>query len=66
MTETALRTWYLTEDEIAATIAKLEKINQRAVKNGLEGRYTWTFGVSRSTAAASLLERHGDGSNDQH
>lgn len=47
--ETALRTRYLTDEEIAATAAKLEKINARAAKNGLAGRYTWTFGEEGRT-----------------
>lgn len=45
--DTELRTWWLTEDETSATIGKIEKINARAAKNGLEGRYTWTFGEER-------------------
>lgn len=38
------RTWHLDEDDIAPTIAKLERINQRARKQGLEGRYTYSLG----------------------
>lgn len=49
MADTELRTWFLTEDEIELTTAKLAKINARAAKNGLEGQYTWTFGEERHT-----------------
>ena len=42
-----IRTWWLTADEITATTGKIEKINARAAKNGLEGRYAWTLGAER-------------------
>jgi hypothetical protein len=45
--DTTVRTWWLDEAEIAATIAKISKINARAAKNGLAGGYTWTLGAER-------------------
>jgi hypothetical protein len=38
------RVWHLNEDDIAPTIAKLERINARAVKQGLTGRYAYRLG----------------------
>src|SRR5258708_19791137 len=38
------RIWHLNEDDIAPTIAKLERINARAVKQGLTGRYSYRLG----------------------
>src|SRR5258708_8421772 len=38
------RIWHLNEDDIAPTIAKLERINTRAVKQGLTGRYSYRLG----------------------
>jgi len=41
------RTWGLHPEDIAPTIAKLEKINERARRQGLEGRYTWKLGAEQ-------------------
>ncbi len=38
------RIWYLDEADVAPTIAKLNKINERARSHGLEGRYTCRLG----------------------
>src|SRR5258706_11275621 len=38
------RIWHLNEDDIAPTIAKLERINAVAVKQGLTVRYSYRLG----------------------
>jgi hypothetical protein len=44
-----IRTWHLSDEEIPAAVAKLQKINERAAKNGLDGRYAWKLGEERHT-----------------
>jgi hypothetical protein len=46
-TET-LRTWHLDDHDIPAAIAKLERINARAARNGLGGRFSWALGAETS------------------
>lgn len=35
--------WELTDEEMAATVAKLEQANRRAEAHGLSGRYSWSI-----------------------
>jgi hypothetical protein len=42
-----IRTWWLDEDAISATLDKLRKINARAAKRGLNGLYAWRIGAER-------------------
>jgi len=40
MTATTIRTWWLDPQQVSATLARIERINARAARHGLTGRYT--------------------------
>src|SRR5712691_6726107 len=40
-----IRTWWLDEHAIGATLDKLRKINARAAKHALNGLYAWRLGA---------------------
>lgn len=47
---TATRTWWIDADDIADATATISKINARAAKRGLDGRFTATIGDTRREA----------------
>jgi hypothetical protein len=42
--QVAERTWRLSQPQIDYVLERLDEINNRAVKRGLTGRYTWSKG----------------------
>jgi hypothetical protein len=44
-----VRSWTLHDVEVLATVAKLQDINARAAKKGLDGLYTWEVGEETKT-----------------